>query len=719
MKALMIFTRLILRLLYKVEVTGLDNFKQAGDKALIVANHTSFLDAVLLVLFLPSHISFAIHSTYYNKWWMSPFKRIIQLFAVDHSDPMAMKSLIKHVKAGNKVVIFPEGRITATGSLMKIYPGPGMVAEKADAKILPVRIDGAQYTPFSLLKGQIRLRWLPQIKLHILAPLALDFPAEMSGRERRQKAGKKLADIMQEMVFSTSSYEQRLWDGLLEASFIHGKNHLILEDIERTPTSYGQFFVRSHVLEQLLPETIHQDDRVGLLLPNTISCVVTFFALHARGAVPAMLNYTMGEKAAAAAVETASIATVLTSHSFVEAAGLEKLIATLAQYSNIVYLEDLRENLTLGHKIKGVLRSRFPRLGLLHRIKTVSADDAAVVLFTSGSEGLPKGVVLSHQNILANTRQISASIALTTRDVCLNALPMFHCFGLTAGTLLPLLHGIKTFLYPSPLHYRVIPEVAYDINATILFGTNVFLAAYAKHAHPYDFYNMRYVVAGAEKLQQETREAWMHKFGIRILEGYGATETSPVLAVNTPMHYKAGTVGRLLPGIEHRLEAIPGINRGGRLLVQGPNVMKGYLLHGQPDQLQAPVDGWYDTGDIVTVDEDGFIRILGREKRFAKIAGEMVSLAAVEESCKLCWPGFEHVALSFPDPGKGEQLVLLTTMPDPKRRELLSYAKGVGINELQVPRKFLSVAEIPLMGTGKVHLTAAQALAEKMMGIVL
>ncbi|MDX8388250.1 MAG: AMP-binding protein [Ghiorsea sp.] len=715
MKLLMMLTKFILKRVYRVQISGLEHLSDSDKPTLIIANHTSFLDAVLLGLFLPTNISFAIHSSYYQKWWLSPIKKIIALFPVDHTDPMAMKSLIKHVRKGNKVVIFPEGRITATGSLMKIYSGPGMVADKANAEILPIRIDGAQYTPFSRLKGQVRIRWFPQIKLTILKPQTLQFEDGTSGRERRQQAGKILYSIMQEMVFETSPYKQRLWDNLIEAAHIHGEKHQILEDIDRQSMSYRQLFTRSMVLQQLFPKAVKRNEHIGLLLPNMTSCVVTFFALQAKGAVPCMLNYTMGENATRIAIESTNLKTVLTSRRFIEAADLGTLITSMEQHTNIIYLEDLREKLNIFHKIKGLLMVKLPFLGINRLIRHVQPTDTAVILFTSGSEGIPKSVVLSHQNILANIEQVCSSIAFTTRDICLNALPMFHSFGLMVGTLLTTLKGVKTFLYPSPLHYRVIPEVAYDINATILFGTNVFLAGYAKHAHPYDFYSMRYVIAGAEKLQQETRNLWIHKFGIRIFEGYGATETSPVLAVNTPMHYKEGTVGRLLPGIQHKLEHVPGIEAGGRLFVKGANIMSGYLLHEFPNQIQAPEDGWYDTGDIVSVDQEGFVSIQGRAKRFAKVAGEMVSLTAVEEMCSQCWPDFEHVAFSFPDPSKGERLVLMSTLHKPERSELLTYAKTHGLNDLQVPRVFLYVSEVPLMRTGKVHFTAAQALAEEML----
>jgi len=715
MKLFIWMMRHLLRKLYKVEVQGLEHLENAGERVLIVANHTSLLDAVLLTLFLPGNFAFAINTAYAAKWYMRPFRNVIRLFPVDHTDPMAMKGLIGHVREGNRVVIFPEGRITATGSLMKIYHGPGMVADKSDATVLPVRIDGAQYTPFSRLKGQVRRRWFPEIRLVVLPPRKLEFSEAASPRERRQEAGKQLADLMTEMVFETTPHDRRLLDALAEAEHVHGADRTVLEDVERNPLSYRDLFTRIFILGDLLKGHCHGSS-VGVLMPNMASTLVTFFGLQSRGFVPAMLNYTMGAKGAVSAVETAAIRSVVTSRRFVEAAGLQEMIDALEQKVKIVWLEELRSQATTGLKLRAWFAARNPSATVNRRLKGVSSSDPAVVLFTSGSEGVPKGVVLSHHNILSNIAQIAARMDFNASDISLNALPLFHSFGLTAAALLPLFHGMKVFLYPSPLHYRVIPEVSYDINATLLFGTNVFLAGYAKHAHPYDFYSVRYVIAGAEKLQDETRRVWAEKFGVRIFEGYGATETSPVLAVNTPMHFRAGSVGRLLPGIESRIEPVPGITDGGRLSVRGPNIMAGYMLHDRPGELQPPVDGWYDTGDIVEFDDEGFVHIRGRAKRFAKVAGEMVSLAAVEEMAAECWPENAHAALAVPDAGKGEQVVLLTTMSEPDRKELALFARKRGINELQVPRRLLSVADIPLLGTGKVHYAGAQALAEKMLG---
>lgn len=705
----------MLRLLYRVELKGMEHLQNVGERALIVSNHTSFLDAILLSVFLPEDVGYAVHSSYYNKWWMRPLRRWARLFAVDHGDPMAMKSLIKHVKEGHKVVIFPEGRITSTGSLMKIYPGPGMVADKADADILPIRIDGAQYTPFSRLRGQVRSRWFPSIRLTILPARRFDFPESLSGRERRNEAGRILSEIMAEMIFQSSNYQRRIWDAITESAYIHGHDHLVLEDLERTPLTYKQLILRSFLLGDLFRHEAKQGERVGVLLPNVSACVVTILALQSRGIVPAMLNYTVGVKAGVAALETAMIETVITSRAFIEKANLEVLCENLEKHVEIIYLEDLREKITFSGKISAWLAARNPERSIRRRLKHVSSEDEALVLFTSGSEGLPKGVVLSHANILANVAQLASRFDFTSRDVCFNALPVFHSFGMTGGVWLPLVTGMKVFLYPSPLHYRVIPEVVYDVNATLLFGTNVFLAGYAKHAHPYDFYSLRYVVAGAEKLQDETRQLWMEKFGLRIFEGYGATETSPVIAANTPMHFKVGSVGYFLPGIRYKLEEIPGIKVGGRLWVKAPNVMAGYLLHDEPGVLQAPVDGWYDTGDIVRVDDEDFVYIEGRLKRFAKFAGEMISLTAVEELASLCWPDYMHVALAVDDAHKGEQIVLMSTYEMAERKALQVYVKANGINELYVPRQYVYVDEMPLLGTGKVHYPAAQALLTEMM----
>jgi acyl-[acyl-carrier-protein]-phospholipid O-acyltransferase/long-chain-fatty-acid--[acyl-carrier-protein] ligase len=705
--------RNVLRLAYRVRVTGLENYEQAGRRVLIVANHSSFLDAALLAAFLPDRLTFAINTEISKRWWIKPLLKIVDAFPLDPTNPYSLKSLIRYIEQDRRAAIFPEGRITVTGSLMKIYPGPGLVADKSGAMVLPVRIDGAQYTPFSRLRGRVRLRLFPRITLSILPPRRLDVPAQIRGRERRRMAGKMLADLMTEMMFATSNYRRTLFGALLDARRVHGGRHVIVEDVERVPLTYNQLIVRSLVLGRLAAEETKRGEIVGVMLPNAIAAVATFFGLQAYGRVPAMLNYTLGAKSLLASLEAAQIRRIYTSERFVVAAKLEHVVAKLREVAAVVYLEDLRERVAPWLKIKAAFESRFARAFYARR--RVVAGEPAIVLFTSGSEGTPKGVVLSHSNVLANREQVAARIDFSAQDVILNALPLFHSFGLTAGTLLPLLSGMRTFFYPSPLHYRIVPEMAYDVNATIMFGTNTFLAGYARFAHPYDFYSVRYVFAGAEKLKDETRRIWTDKFGVQVFEGYGTTETSPALATNTPIDLRAGTVGRFLPGIEYALDPVPGVE-GGRLSVRGPNVMLGYLKHEKPGIIQPPSTergpGWYDTGDIVTIDADGFVTIQGRAKRFAKIGGEMVSLAAVEELATRAWPESQHVCVSLPDFQKGEQLILVTTRAAAQRTELSVRARADGVSELHVPKRIVPVAEIPLLGSGKADYQAVLALVE-------
>jgi acyl-[acyl-carrier-protein]-phospholipid O-acyltransferase/long-chain-fatty-acid--[acyl-carrier-protein] ligase len=706
--------RTLLRLAYRVRVTGLENYAQAGDRVLIVANHTSFLDAVLLAAFFPHRLTFAIDTFHSQRWYGRVARLLVDLFPMNPMNPLSTKSLIKYMKENHHAVIFPEGRITVTGALMKVYQGPGLIADKSEAMVLPVRIEGAQYSPFSRLRGRVRIRWFPEISLTVLPPRRLSVEGTFSARDRRARAGQMLSDLMTDMMYATSHRDGTLAQKLLDARRVHGGDHVIVEDIQRQPLTYDSLVTRALILGRAMTRATRRKEYVGVLLPNMASTVITFFALQFHGRVPAMLNFTVGAQSMGSACETAGIHVVYTSRRFVQSAKLDKVIATLSERVNVVYLEDIAASVTLVDKLRGWVAAS---LSARARAKRVAKPrDPAVVLFTSGSEGTPKGVVLSHSNLLANLHQLGARVDFTAADVILNALPMFHSFGLTAGTILPLLHGMKTFFYPSPLHYRVIPEVAYDINATIMFGTNTFLSGYARYAHPYDFYSMRYVFAGAEKLKDETRRVWEEKFGVRVFEGYGATETSPALAINTALANRYGSVGRFLPGVEWKLESVPGVADAGRLHVRGPNVMLGYLLNAQPGVLVPPQSsqgsGWYDTGDIVSIDAEGFVTIRGRAKRFAKIGGEMISLTAVEALAGKVWSDAQHAVVTLPDAQKGEQLVLVTTQTDAARAALSEQARKDGIGELNVPRRIIAVKQMPLLGTGKVDYNGVQALVQ-------
>ncbi|NOT83253.1 MAG: AMP-binding protein [Methylococcaceae bacterium] len=707
------FLHWLLSFIYKVEVNGMEHYTQAGKRVLIVCNHTSFLDPLLLGVFLPDDITFAINTHIAQRWWLKPLLGLSKVFSLDPTHPLSLKDLIRYLQHDTKVVIFPEGRITVTGSLMKIYDGTGMVADKSGAMVLPVRINGAQYTPFSKLRNIVRLRWFPQITIDILEPTTIHAAANLRGKSRRKYSGHILADIMTEMMFATSHYRQTIFSALLEARHIHGGKHTVAEDLARKPLSYDALITRTILLGKMLQKISQPGENVGVFLPNSTNTLCVVLGLQLVGRTPAMLNYSTGSMGMISACHTAKIRTVLTSRRFMDAGKLQDEADALSAKVKLLYLEDLAKNISPIMKLQGFLQSK--TAAYWYKQDQFSPDNPAVVLFTSGSEGTPKGVVLSHTNILANHKQVSARIHFNAQDVVLNFLPMFHSFGFSVGSLLPVLNGMTTFFYPTPLHYAVIPEIAYEINATILFGTNTFFAAYAKKAHAFDFYTVRYAVAGAEKLQESTRQLWLDKFGIRILEGYGVTETSPAAAVNTPMDYKAGSVGRLMPAMHYHLEPVEGIEGAGRLHLAGPNIMQGYLLTDNPGVLVPPSsifgEGWYDTGDIVSVDEDGFLSIRGRSKRFAKVSGEMVSLAAIEQIAAHAWPDAQHAATSLPDAKKGEIVVLLTTQKQATLKQLADRAEGVAA--IGLPRKVISVDVLPMMASGKINYPEVTVLAAK------
>jgi acyl-[acyl-carrier-protein]-phospholipid O-acyltransferase/long-chain-fatty-acid--[acyl-carrier-protein] ligase len=705
---LRMLARTLFRLAYRVEVVGLENVAAAGDRVIIVPNHVSFLDAPLVAAFLPGLPVFAIDPAQMQRWWVRPFLSAVDVFPMEPSRPMAAKSLIKAIREGCRCVIFPEGRLNVTGgALMKVYDGPALIADKSKAMVLPVRLDGVEFTPFSRLAGRLRRRWFSKVTITILPPRKLEVPAESRGRARRHRAGTALYDIMSEMMARRPN-PPSLFAALIDAREAHGGGHRIIEDPVTAPLTYDRTIAASLVLGRRLARGTARGDRVGLMLPNSAGAALAFLALHATGRVSAMLNHTAGVDGVLSACRTAGLRRVISSRRFVKLAKLAALAERLAAEVELIWLEDVREKLGVIDKLYGAIALRFA--APLHRRLGISPSNPAAVLFTSGSEGAPKAVVLSHANLLANRRQIAARVDFSPADLALNALPMFHSFGLTGGFLLPLLSGVRVYLYPSPLHYRIVPEIAYATGATILFGTDTFLAGYARRANPYDFYALRYVFAGAEAVREETREIWSERFGKRILEGYGVTECSPAIAVNTPMHYRAGSVGRFLPLVEHRLEPVPGIGDGGRLMVRGPNVMAGYLRGGD---IEEPPDGWYDTGDIVTVDDDGFVAIVGRVKRFAKLGGEMVSLAVAERIAETAAPEIRHAVVALPDSRRGERLVLVTEARDFDRSRLLEAAHRLGMPEIAVPRDVIEIEHLPLLGSGKTDYAAVAQLAEQ------
>lgn len=704
--------RFLFRFLYGVRVEG--QLHEAS-KRLVVANHQSFLDAALLWAWLPRNALYVVHTQVMDEGLFRFFLRFAEYVVIDTTRPMAMKQVAELIDSGRLVVIFPEGRVTVTGAMMKIYDGPAFLAARTGATVVPVTIDGAIHARgFTRMTGEFPRQWFPRIRVTLHPGVALPMPEAPNAKLRRRKASEEMRRILQRCLLKARP-GRTLHDAFLEAVRLHGRKRLIAVDAGGTRLSYGGLLRASLALGRLTGKFTREGEVVGVMMPNAAATLGLFLGLLGTRRIPAMLNFTAGIDGLNSAIRAGEIRTVLTSRAFLERANLQS-VADRLENVRIVLLEDLRATLTLADKLWLILYAlRFPRAAT----RRSNPDDPAAVLFTSGSEGKPKGVVLAHRSILANIEQVFTVVDVSPADRILSAMPVFHSFGLTAGFLLPVVGGLPVFLYPTPLHYSIIPELFYDRDCTVMFATPTFLKHYAKRAHPYDFRRVRLLLAGAEKLTEDVRQVYLDKFGVRILEGYGATECAPVIAVNTPMKCKAGSVGELLPGIEAGLEPVPGIERGGLLHVRGPNVMLGYWRESAPRQLDPPAStfgpGWYATGDLAEIDDDGFVTLLGRVKRFAKVAGEMVSLEVVEKLAETASPAALHAAVNRPDERRGEMIVLCTQDPALDRAHLQEAARLLGAPELAIPRRVIHIARIPLLGNGKKDYPRLQALVEEML----
>lgn len=702
------FVRFLLRVLFKFfKVSCRIEFdeKKLPKKGVYVSNHVSYLDPILLFAYLPGNPIFALNGHLYRKPLIRFLMRTADVILFNPIEPMDIKNLIAKVDSGRLCMIFAEGRVTENGGLMKIYEAPGLVADKSKAPIIPVWIDGPQYGYFSKTKSKLPHRPLPRMRITVGKPRS--FKLKDNLRRQRDHISNEVYMILREMCFEVNYNPNiSLFAQLMKTAKVHSKNGFLkrpkfVEDINRVPNSYKDIIVKSYVIGKFFKRQTMPEEPVALLLPNSIAAVCTFFGLSAYERIPVMLNFSVGAQNMVSMCKTAQVRKVVTSLKFIKTAKLESVIEVMkANGIEITYLESMAKKLTLWDKVNAFLR---------YKIKRVPHKDGgnkkAVILFTSGSEGAPKAVVLSHANIISNIKQISAIETINITDTLFNALPMFHSFGLTAGTLFPLLEGAKLFLYPSPLHYRVVSEIVYEIGATIMFGTDTFFRGYAKIAHPFDFHNIRFMFAGAEAVKPDTRNMWMERLGIRVMEGYGSTECAPVVCANNRIFNRFGSIGKLMPAIKSRIIPVDGIENGGELVVKGPNIMLGYIMPDNPGVLVPLEDGWYHTGDVVEIDEIGFVYIKDRIKRFAKIGGEMVSLNAVQEMvCKAYeWMGaeFHYGVVAVPHESKGEQIVLVTNNNQVTQDVLHDYIKNNGMSELYLPRVILYHDQLPVFATGK------------------
>lgn len=705
----------LFRVFYRVEVQGLEHYyavDQTEQPLLIISNHVSTLDGPLLDLFIPGETTFMVNASHTEKWYERFILSMCSFFTVDLHNAYAAKHMIAELKKGKQCMIFPEGRITTTGSLMKVYQGTALVAQKTGSAVLPVHIGGAVYSKFSSLDGTkfafMKQFWFPKITITLRPAQKIKPVKSLKGHTKHLFLNQQIFCMLRDGAYYGGVKNQTLFSALLQARSVYRNKETCVDDINKQALSLKKLTLASVILGKQLHRVLGDQPRTGLMLPNVSAMPATFFALQAYGHVPALINFTSGITAIRSVCQTAELKSIITSKKFIDAFELQPLVDKLSPQIQFIFLEDIRAQISVLDKTIGLMSSPKSLLGC-HK----DPQNEAVVLFTSGSEGVPKGVVLSHQNLVSNIEQIHSMLSLLPGQQILSALPTFHCFGLTAGMLWPIIKGAKVFMYPSPLHYSAVPEMVYQTNARLLFGTDTFFAGYARKADPFDFYSISALVAGAEKLRPETRELYAQKFHQPIFEGYGLTETAPVLSVNIPTAYKHGSVGQFVPGVEYRLEAVPGIEKGGRLFVKGPNIMLGYFMPKNPGVLQPPKEGWHDTGDIVEVDSDGYVWIKGRAKRFAKIAGEMVSLTAVENYIHKASPDAHHVVVAVPDEHKGEQLVLVTNDSTLSRHTVIDAAKAAEVSELMIPKTVILVEVIPALGTGKTNYPEVQKIAER------
>ncbi len=700
---------------HRVKVEGLDRAPREAARLIVVANHASLIDGLLVWTYLRLPLRIVVDRTAAAKWLFRPFAHNIHTVEIDSANPYALKDVVRLVTEGAPLLIFPEGRRTSTGSLMKIYDGTGFVALHASSAILPLHLE-TYHTLYARKHPGRRLFAPVSMTVGRLQP-PLSFE-HLSRTKRKRAATAALYRMLSDVYLEAHNRPSTLGREFLISCSAHRRRPLF-DDATGGRASYGKALAAAFALGRFMSSEVKgQNDSVALMLPNLTVAALLFMGVQLFRKTAVFLNYSAGPAAVAHALAIADPPVVATSRTLLERIRFDQ---NLFGERRIIFVEDLKSVIRRRDKAWGLMRSFFP--GKYAALSAGDEESTACVLFTSGSEGAPKGVCLSHRNLLTNVHQALSRIDVSDRDHFLCALPLFHAFGLAVGTIIPLLIGARAFFYPNPLHYRVIPELAYSKECTILAGTPTFLRGYGRRASLYDFFFVRHIFSGAERLDDALFDDYAKKFGIRLLSGYGVTECSPMISINSPLAFTHGSVGMPLPGIECRLEAVPGIDprggRVGRLSVRGANVMKGYLGDEKANRKRLVEDeGWYDTGDIVELSEEGFLKIVGRAKRFAKIGGEMVSLAAVEESLEtaLGERGKAIAVISATRKQRGERLAAITDNAAIDAKAVRQALRTRGLPDRAIPREVYFVKKMPKLGTGKIDYPALTAIFKEQGG---
>jgi len=717
--------RTLVRTIYRIRVVGAGNRPVAGP-ALLVCNHVTYVDQLIVGAVLRRYIRFLMYGPYFRKPGVSRVLGAMHVIPVCEADGRGiLRSLDRArqaLRAGHVVCIFAEGSITRTGNLLPFKRGLERILEGVDAPVIPVHLDGLWGSVFSNAGGRFFWKWPRRLPYRVTVSFGSPMPASSKAQDVRAAV----------MELGADAADHRRGDSeFLHLEFIRQAKRTpfapAMADSTGASLSYWRTLATGLGLARALERRCPGESTVGLLFPASVGGALANVAVAMANRVSVNLNFTAGPAAMASAVRQCGIRTILTSRRFLEGARLQPM-------EGMVFVEDLAKDIVWAERLAAAAAALLvPGWVLCRRLRPADRTpfDLATVLFSSGSTGEPKGVMLSHHNVLSNVESIRQMFGTDRRDVLLGVLPFFHAFGYTGSIWFPVTTGFRAFYHPNPGDAETIGRLALRERATILISTPTFYGRYLRQCPPEAFASLRYAVVGAERLRPAVAEAFQDRFGVGLLEGYGCTEMSPVVAGNVPDFMsnairqrgcKPGTVGRPAPNVAVRIvdaqtgEILPA-GREGLLLVRGPNRMIGYL--GRPEETARSLrGGWYVTGDLGALDEEGFLAIRDRVSRFSKIAGEMVPHGAIEDAALEHLGGAACAVTGVPDESRGEKIVLLyadgSVEPGDLHRRLTSSA----LPKLWLPKPWniLRVAEIPRLGTGKVDLAKLKALAAAAVG---
>jgi acyl-[acyl-carrier-protein]-phospholipid O-acyltransferase/long-chain-fatty-acid--[acyl-carrier-protein] ligase len=710
--------------IYRIRVEGRDNIPAKGG-ALFVCNHVSLIDALLVIASNDRFTRFLMFKDAYQKPLIKPFARLLQIIPISPQQrPREMIACLREasevIRNGDVILIFAEGSATRTGQMLPFRRGFERIMKGLNAPIIPVALDGVWGSIFSYSGHRFYWKLPRKFPLPITVSYGKPMPPDSTASEVRQA----VQDLLYESWHLRRAEMTSLRRGFIATARRHPFRFAMADDLAGTLT-FGAVFTRAVFLARRLRSIWAGQSMVGILLPASVAAALVNYAALLIGVVPVNLNYTVGETSFASYLHQCGIQTVITSKSFLDKVKIQIPCTT-------VFMEDVVMNPRAGEKIVAALMSWFLPVRILEkslgRQRKANLDDLATVIFSSGSTGEPKGVMLSHYNIVSNIREVDQVFGLTKDDRILGILPFFHSFGFNTTWAFPLTLGFGVVYHPNPFDSKNIGRLVREYAVTTLTATPTFLQLYLRGCQADDFGGLKFVMTGAEKLQPRLADAFEEKFGIRPMEGYGCTEIGPVVAVNTrdfraagyfQAGAKRGKIGHPLPGISVRImdpdnwKPLP-VGQPGLLVVRGPNLMQGYL--GMPEKTaQASRDGWYVTGDIATLDQDGFLQITDRLSRFSKIGGEMVPHIRLEEKLHELIGLTDQVfaVAGVPDKKKGERLVVLHTLSEEKLMECLEKLRESDLPNLWVPKAgdFFHIDSLPHLGTGKLDLQRIRQLA--------